>query len=66
MAAYDSEGVKPSFTPMGNDADEADAIISAAALRYFSIASGFTFPADSMAIARREGWIFGVPFDVSG
>ena len=66
LAAYDSEGVKPSFTPMGNDADEADAIISAAALRYFSIASGFTLPADSMAIARREGWIFGVPFDVSG
>ena len=55
LAAYDSEGVKPSFTPMGNDADEADAIISAAALRYFSIASGFTLPAASMAIARREG-----------
>ena len=55
LAAYDSEGVKPSFTPMGNDADEADAIIGAAALRYFSIASGFTIPAASMAIARREG-----------
>ena len=42
---------------MGNDADEADAIIAAAALRYFSIASGFTLPAASMAIARCEGWI---------
>ena len=51
---------------MGNDADEADAIIAAAALRYFSIASGFTLPAAGMAIARREGWIFGVPYDVSG
>ena len=66
LAAYNSEGVKPSFTPLGNDVDEADAIIAAAALRYFSIASGFTLPAASMAIARREGWIFGVPYDVSG
>jgi hypothetical protein len=65
LAAYNSEGVMPSFTPMGNDADEADAIIAAAALRYFSIASGFTLPAACMAIARREGWIFGVPYDVS-
>lgn len=66
LAAYNSKGVKLGFTPMGNDADEADAIIAAAALRYFSIASGFTLPAASMAIARREGWIFGVPYDVSG
>ena len=66
LAAYNSKGVKAGFTPMGNDADEADAIIAAAALRYFSIASGFTLPAASMAIARREGWIFGVPWDVSG
>ena len=66
LAAYDSKGVKPGFTPIGNDADEADAIIAAAALRYFSIASGFTLPAPGLAIARREGWIFGVPYDVSG
>jgi hypothetical protein len=66
LAAYDSDGVKPGFTPMGNDADEADAIIAAAALRYFSIASGFTLPAAAMAIARREGWIFGVPYDAFG
>ena len=66
LAAYDSKGVKPGFIPMGNDADEADAIIAAAALRYFSIASRFTLPAAGMAIARREGWIFGVPYDVSG
>ena len=66
LAAYNSKGVKAGFTPMGNDADEADAIIAAAALRHFSIASGFTLPAASMAIARREGWIFGVPCDVSG
>ena len=66
LAAYNSKGVKAGFTPMGNDADEADAIIAAAALRYFSIASGFTLPAASMAIARREGWIFGAPWDVSG
>ena len=66
LAAYNSKGVKAGFTPMGNDADEADAIIAAAALRYFSITSGFTLPVASMAIARREGWIFGVPCDVSG
>jgi hypothetical protein len=66
LAAYDSKGVKPNFTPMGNDADEADAIIAAAALRYFNIASGFTLPAAGMAIARREGWIFGVPYDACG
>ena len=65
LAAYNSKGVKAGFTPMGNDADEADAIIAAAALRYFSNASGFTLPASSLAIARREGWIFGVPYDVS-
>ena len=66
LAAYDSKGVKPSFIPMGNDADEADAIIAAAALRYFSMVSGFTLPAACMAIACREGWIFGVPYDIPG
>jgi len=44
----------------------ADAIIAAAALRYFSLASGFALPDAGMAIARREGWIFGVPFNLYG
>ena len=66
LAAYDSKGVEASFTPMGSDADEADAIIATAALRYFSNASGFDIPDAGMAIARNEGWIFGVPFNFSG
>ena len=61
LAAYNSEGVADDFSPLGNDADEADAIIAAAALRYFGKASGFTLPASVLLLARGEGWIFGVP-----
>ena len=63
LAAYDSKGVTAKFKPMGNDADEADAIIAAAALRYFSLSLGFTLPTAVIEIVRREGWIFGVPYD---
>ena len=45
------------FQANGPDHDEADALISAAALRWFSAQSDFwSVPADAMA----EGWIFGV------
>lgn len=61
LAAYNSEGVSPDFVPMGNDADEADALISTAVLRYHSSASGLDLPEQLYSIARSEGWIFGVP-----
>lgn len=58
LAAYDSQGVGPDFVPRGADADEADAIISAAALRWFAgRADSWTRP----PAAAFEGWIFGVP-----
>ena len=58
LAAYGSEGVGPDYAPRGADADEADAIISAAALRYFAGRPGsWHAPLE----AAREGWIFGVP-----
>ena len=61
LAAYDSRGVGQDFAPRGADADEADAIISAAALRWFA-GQGASWTAPSAAAL--EGWIFGV-LDVS-
>jgi len=58
LAGYDSAGVGPEFVPRGSDADEADAIISAAALRWFAAQPGSW---DAPAAAALEGWIFGVP-----
>ena len=58
LAAYDSAGVGPEFVPRGSDADEADAIISAAALRWFAGQAGCWDAPDPAAL---EGWIFGVP-----
>ena len=58
LAAYDSHGVGPDFTPRGADADEADAIIAAAALRWFAGQGASWTPPSAAA---REGWIFGVP-----
>ena len=44
--------------PRGADADEADALISAAALRHFAgLPDSWTAP----PAAASEGWIFGVP-----
>lgn len=58
LAGYDSDGVGPDFVPRGNDADEADAMISAAALRWFA-----DQPAcwEAPPAAASEGWILGVP-----
>ena len=61
LKAYDSRGVGPDFTPRGADADEADAIISAAALRWFAGQGASWTPPPAAAL---EGWIFGVP-DIS-
>jgi len=62
LAGYGSDGVPADFRAMGHDADEADAIIAAAALRHFSTASGFCLSADIKVAAQQEGWIYGVPF----
>ena len=58
LAGYDSAGVGPDFAPRGSDADEADAIVSAAALRWFVGQAGCW---DAPDAAAHEGWIFGVP-----
>lgn len=58
LAAYGSDGVGPGYAPRGADADEADAIISAAALRHLA---GRDECWDAPDAAAREGWIFGVP-----
>ena len=62
LANYGSDGVPADFRAMGHDADEADAIIAAAALRHFSTASSFRLSADIKVVAQQEGWIYGVPF----
>ena len=70
LAGYGSDGVPADFRAMGHDADEADAIIAAAALRHFSTASSFCLSPDINVAAQQEGWIYGVPFtlpdDLSG
>ena len=62
LADYGSDGVPADFRAMGHDADEADAIIAAAALRHFSTASSFRLSDDIKVAAQQEGWIYGVPF----
>ena len=60
---YNSAGVPPKFVAKGADADEADAIISAAALRHFAQQTNkttFLLPEPMDLIAQKEGWIFGV------
>ena len=64
LAAYDSLGVPMDFHPLGSDADEADAMISAAAMRYFAQNAGcWSVPAAAEYAALSEGWIFGVGLD---
>ena len=59
LAAYGSAGVGADYAPRGADADEADAMISAAALRWFAgQPDSWTTPPE----AAKEGWIFGVPW----
>jgi hypothetical protein len=59
LAAYDSDGVPPDYAPRGRDADEADAMIAAAALRFFAPDHSYWQRPEH---AKREGWIFGVSF----
>ena len=58
LAAYGSAGVADDFAPRGGDADEADALVSAAALRHFA---GRPASWQAPPAAAFEGWIFGVP-----
>ena len=58
LAAYGSAGVADDFMPRGGDADEADALISAAALRHFA---GQPDSWKVPSAAASEGWILGVP-----
>ena len=63
LAFYNSAGVATQFIAKGLDADEADAIIAAAALRHFAQRARrkmFELPDSIALIARQEGWIFGV------
>ena len=58
LGAYDSDGVPPNYAPRGRDADEADAMIAAALLRFFAPHATYWQRPEQAA---REGWIFGVP-----
>lgn len=60
LSKYNSEGVDPNFISSCRDADDADAIISAAAIRYLSKFVGFNLPAEILQAAKFEGWIYGV------
>ncbi len=66
LAAYDSERVPDDFQLRGRDADEADAMISAAALRYFSqMPECWLLPDAEKQAANIEGWIFGVDIGIA-
>ena len=54
---FETAPVADDFNAEGPDADDADALISAAALRFLSKDKDYL---DVPLIARREGWIFGV------
>ena len=63
LEVYNSAGVSPQFCAKGADADEADAIIAAAALRHYAQLKNkpmFYLPDPISVVARQEGWIFGV------
>lgn len=57
LAYFSSEPVSDDFQAAGPDHDEADALVSAAALRWFAAQPDFW---QVPPIARSEGWIFGV------
>ena len=63
LGFYNSAGVPQQFIAKEADADEADAIIAAAALRHFALQTTgaiFDLPDPIGVTAQREGWIFGV------
>ena len=58
LNAWSSDGVGADYAPRGSDLDEADAMISAAALRHIAATPGCWQAPQAAAM---EGWIFGVP-----
>ena len=60
LAFFGTQPVSDDFHSAGPDNDDADALISAAALRYLSADDAMWQVPD---LARREGWIFGVKSD---
>ena len=58
LNAWSSDGVGADYVPRGSDLDEADAMISASALRHIATTPGCWQAPQAAAI---EGWIFGVP-----
>ncbi|HBP59048.1 MAG TPA: hypothetical protein DD665_10400 [Alphaproteobacteria bacterium] len=58
LNAWGSDGVGADYAPRGSDVDEADAMISAAALRHIAATPGCWQAPQAAAM---EGWIFGVP-----
>ncbi|MGC6411806.1 MAG: hypothetical protein ACON4F_03125 [Candidatus Puniceispirillaceae bacterium] len=63
LGFFDSQPMPPDFIPKGPDLDEADALISAAALRFLARDAAVWQAADqpeTRQAARHEGWIFGV------
>jgi hypothetical protein len=58
LNAWSSDGVGADYAPRGSDVDEADAMISAAALRHIAATPGCWQAPQAAAM---EGWIFGVP-----
>lgn len=60
LAFYESAAVSDDFIAAGPDNDDADALISAAALRFFARQPAFWQVPER---ASREGWIFGLESD---
>ena len=54
---FNSKALKNNYIIRGPDQDDADAIISSAALRYFSSQKDVW---DVPNVSKKEGWIFGV------
>ena len=58
LNAWSSDGVGADYAPRGSDVDEADAMISASALRHIATTPGCWQAPQAAAM---EGWILGVP-----
>ena len=57
LAFFNSQSLNKNYVIGGPDQDDADAIISSAALRYFSLQKDIW---DTPSASKKEGWIFGV------
>ena len=57
LAFFNSQSLNKNHVIGGPDQDDADAIISSAALRYFSFQKDIW---DTPSVSKKEGWIFGI------